>query len=120
MSKSCGAVLNVMPPTLGGPQEHNGPPPRIGGGPSPIRSTTSFYFLAAFACPTLSEPEVGTPIEFDTCCAAACDAVCEAGLNAVWDASYEAGLNAGSEISWGASCEAGLAALPFETGLAAG
>jgi hypothetical protein len=48
MSKSCRAALNVMPLTLGGPQEHNGPPPRIGGGPSPVRSTTTFYFLVGF------------------------------------------------------------------------
>jgi hypothetical protein len=80
--------------------------------------------VAAFACPALSKPEVGTPTESDTTCAVvwaaiACDAVCEAGLNAVWDASCEAGLNAGCEAGLGAGCEAGLAAC-CEAGLAAG
>ena len=48
MSKSCRAALNVMPPTLGGPQEHNGPPPGIGSGLARllVRSTTSFCLLA--------------------------------------------------------------------------
>jgi hypothetical protein len=79
--------------------------------------------VAEFACLALSEPEVSTPTEFDTCCAAvwdavAYDAVCESGLNVEWDASCEAGLNAGCEISWVASCEAGLTA-SYETGLIA-
>jgi hypothetical protein len=75
--------------------------------------------VAAFACPALSEPEVGTPTESDTTCsavwaAAACGAVCEAGLNAVWDASCEAGLNAGCEAGLAAGCEAGLTAAGCE------
>jgi hypothetical protein len=75
--------------------------------------------VAAFACPALSELEVGTPTESDTTCAVvwaatAYDAVCEAGLNAVWDAGCEAGLNAGCEAGLAAGCEAGLTAAGCE------
>jgi hypothetical protein len=71
--------------------------------------------VAAFACHALSEPKVGTSTESNTPCAAvwaaaACDTVCEADLNAVWDASCEAGLNVGCEVGLAACCEAGLAA----------
>jgi hypothetical protein len=47
MSKSGGAVRNVIPPTQGGPQEHTGPPPGIGGGLVGllVKSTISFCLL---------------------------------------------------------------------------
>jgi hypothetical protein len=75
--------------------------------------------VAAFACPALSEPEVGTPTESDTTCATvwaatACDAICEAGLNVVWDASCEADMNAGCEAGHAVGCETGLTATGCE------
>ena len=47
MSKSGGVVRNVIPPIYGGPQEHTGPPPRIGGGLAgfPVKSRIIFYLL---------------------------------------------------------------------------
>jgi hypothetical protein len=49
MSKSGGAILKVIPPARGGPQEHTGPPPGIGGGPAgfPVKSIISFCFLSS-------------------------------------------------------------------------
>lgn len=50
-----GAILNVIPPDLGGPYEHTGPPPAIGGGPLglPMRSTTCLtLFLVALPIAT--------------------------------------------------------------------